>query len=477
MRVNTAFSNPLVERYAGKEMLLNFSPLRRYQLWRALWVALAEAEMKLGLPISKEQLDELKAYQGELDAARAGEIEKEVRHEVIAHIRAYAEQCPKAGGIIHLGATSCFVTDNSELIQTRDGVRILITKLANVIEALAGFAQEHKALPCVSYTHLQPAQPTTLGKRACLWLQDFLTDIEELERVWASIRYRGVKGTTGTQASFLKLFKGDAGKVRKLDRMVADKFGFEEAFPVTGQTYPRKLDSRIIDALGQIAQSAAKFANDVRFLQHTGEVEEPFDQKQVGSSAMPYKRNPVRTERISALSRMVIAGGQGIRLTAAAQFLERTLDDSAIRRIMMPETFLATDAILDICLNVASGLVVHEEVIRRELSTHLPFVAAENILMAAVAAGGDRQELHELLRRHSMEARERVEAGDANDLLERISRDPAFSAAKAEIDSAREPARMVGLAGEQTERFLAEVVRPVLQNYREVLGMRSDLRV
>ena len=477
MRVNTGFSNPLVERYAGKEMLLNFSPLRRYQLWRALWVALAEAEMKLGLPISKEQLDELKAYQGELDAARAGEIEKEVRHEVIAHIRAYAEQCPKAGGIIHLGATSCFVTDNSELIQTRDGMRILIGRLANVIKALADFAQEHKALPCVSYTHLQPAQPTTLGKRACLWLQDFLTDIEELERVCASIRFRGVKGTTGTQASFLKLFKGDAGKVRKLDQMVADKFGFEEAFPVTGQTYPRKLDSRIIDTLGQIAQSAAKFANDIRFLQHTGEVEEPFDQKQVGSSAMPYKRNPVRTERISALSRMVIAGGQGIRLTAAAQFLERTLDDSAIRRIMMPETFLATDAILDICLNVASGLVVHEEVIRRELSTHLPFVAAENILMAAVAAGGDRQELHELLRRHSMEARERVEAGDANDLLERVSRDPAFSAAKAEIDSAREPARMVGLAGEQTERFLAEVVRPVLQNYREVLGMRSDLRV
>jgi adenylosuccinate lyase len=477
VRVNTGFSNPLVERYAGKEMLLNFSPLRRYQLWRALWVALAEAEMKLGLPISKQQLDELKAYQGELDAARAGEIEKEVRHEVIAHIRAYAEQCPKAGGIIHLGATSCFVTDNSELIQARDGVRILITKLANVIEALADFAQEHKALPCVSYTHLQPAQPTTLGKRACLWLQDFLTDIEELERVCASIRFRGVKGTTGTQASFLKLFKGDAGKVRKLDQMVADKFGFEEAFPVTGQTYPRKLDSRIIDTLGQIAQSAAKFANDIRFLQHTGEVEEPFDQKQVGSSAMPYKRNPVRTERISALSRMVIAGGQGIRLTAAAQFLERTLDDSAIRRIMMPETFLATDAILDICLNVASGLVVHEEVIRRELSTHLPFVAAESILMAAVAAGGDRQELHELLRRHSMEARERVEAGEANDLLERISRDPAFSATKAEIDSAREPARMVGLAEEQTERFLAEVARPVLQNYREVLGMRSDLRV
>jgi len=477
VRVNTGFSNPLIERYAGKEMLLNFSPLRRYQLWRALWVALAEAEMKLGIPISKEQLDELKAYQGELDAARAGEIEKEVRHEVIAHIRAYAEQCPKAGGIIHLGATSCFVTDNSELIQTRDGMRILITRLANVIEALAGFAQEHKALPCVSYTHLQPAQPTTLGKRACLWLQDFLTDIEELERVCASIRFRGVKGTTGTQASFLKLFKGDAGKVRKLDQMVADKFGFEEAFPVTGQTYPRKLDSRIIDTLGQIAQSAAKFANDIRFLQHTGEVEEPFDQKQVGSSAMPYKRNPVRTERISALSRMVIAGGQGIRLTAAAQFLERTLDDSAIRRIMMPETFLATDAILDICLNVASGLVVHEKVIRRELSTHLPFVAAENILMAAVAAGGDRQELHELLRRHSMEARERVEAGEANDLLERVSRDPAFSTAKAEIDSAREPARMVGLAGEQTEQFLAEVVRPVLQNYREVLGMRSDLRV
>jgi len=477
VRVNTGFSNPLIERYAGKEMLLNFSPLRRYQLWRALWVALAEAEMKLGIPISKEQLDELKAYQGELDAARAGEIEKEVRHEVIAHIRAYAEQCPKAGGIIHLGATSCFVTDNSELIQTRDGMRILITRLANVIEALAGFAQEHKALPCVSYTHLQPAQPTTLGKRACLWLQDFLTDIEELERVCASIRFRGVKGTTGTQASFLKLFKGDAGKVRKLDQMVADKFGFEEAFPVTGQTYPRKLDSRIIDTLGQIAQSAAKFANDIRFLQHTGEVEEPFDQKQVGSSAMPYKRNPVRTERISALSRMVIAGGQGIRLTAAAQFLERTLDDSAIRRIMMPETFLATDAILDICLNVASGLVVHEKVIRRELSTHLPFVAAENILMAAVAAGGDRQELHELLRRHSMEARERVEAGEANDLLERVSRDPAFSTAKAEIDSAREPARMVGLAGEQTGQFLAEVVRPVLQNYREVLGMRSDLRV
>jgi len=266
VRVNTGFSNPLIERYAGKEMLLNFSPLRRYQLWRALWVALAEAEMKLGIPISKEQLDELKAYQGELDAARAGEIEKEVRHEVIAHIRAYAEQCPKAGGIIHLGATSCFVTDNSELIQTRDGMRILITRLANVIEALAGFAQEHKALPCVSYTHLQPAQPTTLGKRACLWLQDFLTDIEELERVCASIRFRGVKGTTGTQASFLKLFKGDAGKVRKLDQMVADKFGFEEAVPVTGQTYPRKLDSRIIDTLGQIAQSAAKFANDIRFL-------------------------------------------------------------------------------------------------------------------------------------------------------------------------------------------------------------------
>ena len=477
MTSDAVYKSPLVERYASSEMLLNFSSRRRYEIWRALWVALAEAEKELGLPITDEQIDELKAYQNELDTARVAAIEKEVRHEATAHIRAYAEQCPKAAGIIHLGATSCFVADNSELIQVRDGMRMIIGKLANVIETLAKFAEKHKNLPCLSYTHLQPAQPTTLGKRACLWLQDFVTDIEDAERVCSTLRFRGAKGTTGTQASFLKLFGDDEGKVLRLDQMVAEKFGFKEVFPVTGQTYPRKVDSRVTDTLGQIAQSASKFANDVRFLQHTGEVEEPFDEKQVGSSAMPYKRNPVRTERISALSRMLISGVQGISLTAAAQFLERTLDDSAIRRIMIPEAFLLADAILDICLNVASGLVVHEEVIGRTLSKHLPFIAAENILMAAVAGGGDRQELHELLRRHSMEARQKVEAGGENDLLDRISRDPEFRAAKLEIDSVRDPAQAVGLAGGQTESFLAEVIRPVLRKYREVLGMRSELRV
>ena len=475
--MDSDFRSPLVDRYASKEMLRNFSPRRRYELWRALWVALAEAEMKLGLPITREQLDELKAYQAELDLARAAEIEKEIRHEATAHIRAYAEQCPRAAGIIHLGATSCFVADNSELIQARDGLKMLIGKLANLIDALAAFAERYKALPCISYTHLQPAQPTTLGKRACLWLQDFVMDILDAERVCSEIRFRGVKGTTGTQASFLKLFRGDAGKVRKLERMVAEKMGFKSSFPVTGQTYPRKLDSKITDVLGQIAQSASKFANDIRFLQHTGEVEEPFAERQVGSSAMPYKRNPIRTERISALSRMLISGAQGIALTAAAQFLERTLDDSAIRRIMIPEAFLLADAIVEVCLNVASGLVVHEEIIGRELTKHLPFMAAENILMAAVAAGGDRQELHELLRRHSMKAREKVEAGGNNDLLERISSDAAFAAAKVEIDSARDPALMAGLAREQTEEFLAGVVRPLLEKYSGVLGTRSELRV
>jgi len=475
--MDSDFRSPLVDRYASKEMLRNFSPRRRYELWRALWVALAEAEMKLGLPITREQLDELKAYQAELDLARAAEIEKEIRHEATAHIRAYAEQCPRAAGIIHLGATSCFVADNSELIQARDGLKMLIGKLANLIDALAAFAERYKVLPCISYTHLQPAQPATLGKRACLWLQDFVMDILDAERVCSEIRFRGVKGTTGTQASFLKLFRGDAGKVRKLERMVAEKMGFKSSFPVTGQTYPRKLDSKITDVLGQIAQSASKFANDIRFLQHTGEVEEPFAERQVGSSAMPYKRNPIRTERISALSRMLISGAQGIALTAAAQFLERTLDDSAIRRIMIPEAFLLADAIVDVCVNVASGLVVHEEIIGRELTKHLPFMAAENILMAAVAAGGDRQELHELLRRHSMKAREKVEAGGNNDLLERISSDAAFAAAKVEIDSARDPALMAGLAREQTEEFLAGVVRPLLEKYSGVLGTRSELRV
>jgi len=475
--MDSDFRSPLVDRYASKEMLRNFSPRRRYELWRALWVALAEAEMKLGLPITREQLDELKAYQAELDLARAAEIEKEIRHEATAHIRAYAEQCPRAAGIIHLGATSCFVADNSELIQARDGLKMLIGKLANLIDALAAFAERYKALPCISYTHLQPAQPATLGKRACLWLQDFVMDILDAERVCSEIRFRGVKGTTGTQASFLKLFRGDAGKVRKLERMVAEKMGFKSSFPVTGQTYPRKLDSKITDVLGQIAQSASKFANDIRFLQHTGEVEEPFAERQVGSSAMPYKRNPIRTERISALSRMLISGAQGIALTAAAQFLERTLDDSAIRRIMIPEAFLLADAIVEVCLNVASGLVVHEEIIGRELTKHLPFMAAENILMAAVAAGGDRQELHELLRRHSMKAREKVEAGGNNDLLERISSDAAFAAAKVEIDSARDPALMVGFAREQTAEVLTGVVRPLLEKYSGVLGTRSELRV
>ncbi len=475
--MSRSFSNPLVERYASKEMLANFSPQRRYELWRELWVALAEVEMELGLPITPAQIEELKAHKAELNLDRAREIERDVRHEVTAHIRAFAEQCPTAGGIIHLGATSCFVADNSELIQMRQGMAILTAKLVSLITALADFAEKHKSLPCLSYTHLLPAQPTTLGKRACLWLQDFVADLEAADRKSSAIRFRGVKGTTGTQASFLKLFGGDARKVRELDRKVAEKSGFKETFPVTGQTYPRKLDSQILDILGQIAQSASKFANDVRFLHHTGEVEEPFDERQVGSSAMPYKRNPVRSERISALARLVITSVQGAAFTAASQFLERTLDDSAIRRIIIPETFLVADGMLEVCSNVAFGLLVRKEVIQRELKEHLPFLAAENILMAAVAKGGDRQKLHERLRQHSMKARAKVAAGEANDLLHRIAQDHFFAAAKAELEDVTSPLRLVGLAREQVEEFLARAVRPLLARHSEVLGVRSELRV
>ena len=457
------YQNPLVDRYASREMAEIFSMERRYRTWRELWIVLAECEAELGLPIAPGQIEELRRRRDQIDFRRVAEIENEVRHDVMAHIRHYGEQCPSARGIIHLGATSCYVTDNTDLILLRDGLRVIARKLRALLAALRSFALEHRALPALAYTHFQPAQLTTVGKRAAMWAQDFLLDLEELSLLEGRLRFRGVKGTTGTQASFLKLFEGDSQKVRELDRRVTARMGFGEPLRITGQTYTRKLDVLALSPLSGIAVSAHKFSNDLRLLQGLGEMEEPFGKSQVGSSAMPYKRNPMRLERISSLAKLLITTAQNPLWVASTQWLERTLDDSANRRISIPEAFLAADAILVLANSVVRGLTVHHEVIRERLSREIEFMATEDVLVSAVKAGGDRQALHERIRVHSMEAVEKRRAGGSGDgLLDRLAADPAFAAVRGEIAALRDPARYIGRAPEQVEEFFREEVGPAI---------------
>jgi len=472
------YQSPLVQRNASPEMSGNFSPNRKFGLWRRLWIALAEAERELGLPITKAQIDQMRRFRDKINYRVAEARERQVRHDVMSHVYAFGVQCPKAKPIIHLGATSCYVTENGELIQLRDGMLILRRKLLGVIDALAMFAKRHRALPTLGLTHLQPAQPTTVGKRACLWLQEFVMDWHELQRRIDALRFRGVKGTTGTQASFMELFDRDERKVKALDRLVAQKMGFSNVFTITGQTYTRKVDAQVCATLAGIAQSAAKMATDLRLLQSLHLVEEPFGRKQIGSSAMPYKRNPIRCERINALARYAICTAQNAPLTAAAQWMERTLDDSANRRIVLAEMFLAVDGILLLCHNVASGLVVNERVIAQHLARELPFLCTEAILMAAAKAGGDRQELHERIRRHALAAARIVkEQGGSNDLLGRLAADPAFAKVKSEIEAAADPSRLIGRAPRQVDEFLRREVQPILRKHRAEIGAAGELNV
>ncbi|MHC4252599.1 MAG: adenylosuccinate lyase [Planctomycetota bacterium] len=469
------YVSPLGSRYASPEMSAIFSDSRRYTTWRKVWLALAEAEKELGLPITDEQLEELRATLEDVDFDLAHEFEKKLRHDVMAHVHAWGKQAPGAAGILHVGATSAFVTDNAEAILARDGLSLLIARAAAVLKGLSEFAREHRALACLGYTHGQPAQPTTVGKRACLWMHDLVLDIRDLERIAEEFPCRSVKGTTGTQASFMELFGGDGAKVRALEKLVAEKLGFEQVVPVTGQTYTRKLDSRVLAALSGVAQSASKFAHDIRLLQAKHEIEEPFGRSQIGSSAMVYKRNPMRSERICSLARHVAALAGEPAWTAAVQWFERTLDDSAARRIYVPEGFLAADAILVIWENVASGLVVRPRVIQRVLAEELPFMASEAILMAATRAGGDRQELHEHLRVHAQAAaREVLDRGKKNDFLERVAEDEAFSSVRAKLATLTDPMRFIGRAAEQTDEFLAEHVEPLLERLEP---KRADAKV
>ena len=459
-----SYESPLCGRYASEQMRRIFSPDRRYGTWRRLWVALAQAEHALGLPVTQEQVEELRAHVDDIDYEAVAKKERENRHDVMAHVHAYGLACPGARGIIHLGATSCFVTDNADIILYREALRLVRKKTLAVMGNLADFARKYRALPALGYTHFQPAQPVTVGKRACLWLQDFALDLEELDFVLSSLRLLGSKGTTGTQASFLALFDGDHEKVRRLDGLIAEAFAFPSCFPVAGQTYPRKLDSRILNLLSSIAQSAYRFAGDLRLLQHMREVEEPFEKGQVGSSAMAYKRNPMRAERICSLSRYVMANALNAPMTAAAQWLERTLDDSANRRISLPEGFLAVDGILDLMLNVTDGLTVYPAVIEKNLMEQLPFLATENILMAAVKNGGDRQALHEVIRVHSMEAAARMkQEGAPCDLLERLAADGRLGLSMAHLRDVLNPADYIGRCPEQVDEYLAEVVDPLLR--------------
>ncbi|MCK9253956.1 MAG: adenylosuccinate lyase [Eubacteriales bacterium] len=457
------YENPLCSRYASEAMQELFSPDRKFKTWRQLWIALAETERELGLPISAEQIDELKAHAETINYEDAERHEARVRHDVMAHVHAYGDQCPAARGIIHLGATSCYVGDNTDLILMAEGLKLLRSRILAVIRSLAAFAARTRDLPTLGYTHFQPAQPVTVGKRATLWIQDLMLDLDDLDHVLGSFRLLGSKGTTGTQASFLSLFGGDHEKVKELDRRVAARMGFAAVFPVTGQTYPRKMDSRVLGVLSGIAQSAHKFSNDLRLLQHLKEIEEPFGKDQIGSSAMAYKRNPMRSERLASLARHVIGNSLNPAITAAGQWFERTLDDSANKRIAVPEAFLAADAILLLYRSIAEGLVVYPTVIARHLREELPFMASENILMEAVKRGGDRQVLHEKIRQYSMEAGRRVkEDGQPNDLLRRIAADPAFALDEQELDRLLDPAAFIGRAPEQVDAFLSEEVEPLL---------------
>ncbi len=475
---NDNYTSPLSSRYASKEMQFIFSPDNKFRTWRKLWIVLAETEQELGLPITDEQLAELKAHAEDIDYAAAAAYEKKLRHDVMAHVHTYGDCCPTARGIIHLGATSCYVGDNTDVIIMRDALRLLKTKLLNVISRLADFAEKYRDLPTLGFTHFQPAQPTTVGKRACLWIQDLLLDLAELEHRLAHMPLLGSKGTTGTQASFLELFDGDHAKVKEADRRIAAKLGFAECFAVSGQTYSRKLDSMVLNVLSGIAQSAHKFSNDLRLLQHLKEMEEPFEKNQIGSSAMAYKRNPMRSERMAALARYLMIDALNPAVTAAGQWFERTLDDSANKRLSVPEAFLAADAILELYLNISDGLVVYPKVIEKRLLAELPFMATENILMDAVKAGGDRQELHEKIRQYSMQAAQRVKAdGLDNNLLELIAADPAFGTDLASLQQLLRPENYVGRAPQQTEEFLADCVRPLLAEHAKELGRTAEIYV
>ena len=475
---NDRYTSPLSERYASKEMQYIFSPDKKFRTWRKLWIALAETEKELGLDITEEQIEELKAHADDINYDVAKEREKVVRHDVMSHVYAYGKQCPNAKGIIHLGATSCYVGDNTDIILMSEALEIVRKKLINVIAELAKFADAHKSLPTLAFTHFQPAQPTTVGKRATLWMQEFMMDLEDLEYVKGSLKLLGSKGTTGTQASFLELFDGDQETIDKIDPMIAKKMGFETCYPVSGQTYSRKVDTRVVNVLAGIAASAHKMSNDIRLLQHLKEIEEPFEKSQIGSSAMAYKRNPMRSERIASLSRYVMVDAMNPAITSATQWFERTLDDSANKRLSVPEGFLAIDGILDLCLNVVDGLVVYPKVIEKRLMSELPFMATENIMMDAVKAGGDRQELHERIRVHSMEAGKMVKIeGKENDLIERILNDKYFNLDKDRLLEILSPKNFIGFAPEQTEEFVNVEVKPILERYSDKLGMEAALRV
>ena len=478
------YTSPLSERYASKEMQYIFSQDMKFKTWRKLWIALAETEMELGLSqdgkpvITQEQIDELKAHAEDINYDVAKAREKEVRHDVMSHVYAYGQQCPKAAGIIHLGATSCYVGDNTDIIIMTQALKLVKKKLVNVIAELASFADKYKDQPTLAFTHFQPAQPTTVGKRATLWMQEFCLDLEDLDPVLRGMKLLGSKGTTGTQASFLELFNGDQETIDKIDPMIAEKMGFKECYPVSGQTYSRKVDTRVANVLAGIAASAHKMSNDIRLLQHLKEVEEPFEKSQIGSSAMAYKRNPMRSERIASLSRYVMIDALNPAITSATQWFERTLDDSANKRLSIPEGFLATDGILDLCLNVVDGLVVYPKVIEKRLMSELPFMATENIMMDAVKMGGNRQELHERIRELSMEAGRNVKVeGKDNNLLELIAADPAFNMSYEDLQKTMDPSRYVGRSREQVDAFLAKVIHPILEENKELLGVKAEINV
>ena len=474
----TNYTSALSERYPSKEMQYIFSPEMKFRTWRRLWIALAESEMELGLPITQEQIDQLKAHKDDINYDVAKAREKEVRHDVMSHVYAYGCQCPDAKGIIHLGATSCYVGDNTDMIIMKEALLLIRKKLVNTIASLADFADEYKSMPCLAYTHYQAAQPTTVGKRATLWLNELVMDLDDLDHVLSTLKLLGSKGTTGTQASFMELFEGDHEKCKALDRKIAEKMGFDGCYPVSGQTYSRKVDSRVLNVLSGIAQSAHKFSNDIRLLQHMKEVEEPFEKHQIGSSAMAYKRNPMRSERMASLANYVMSDAMNPAITAATQWFERTLDDSANKRISVSEAFLATDGILELYMNVSKGLVVYPKVIEAHLMAELPFMATENIMMDAVKAGGDRQELHERIRVHSMAAGKVVkEEGKPNDLLDRIAADPAFNVTREDLDRVMKPENYVGRAPQQTEEYLRDVIRPILDENKGLLGAEAEINV
>ena len=478
MAEHNRYQSPLTGRYASEEMQYIFSQDNKFRTWRKLWIALAETEHELGLNITKEQIDELKAHQDDINYEVAEAREKEVRHDVMSHVYAYGVQCPTAKGIIHLGATSCYVGDNTDIIIMRQGLELVRKKLINCINELSKFAMKHKDLPTLAYTHFQPAQPTTVGKRSTLWINDLVMDLQDLDYVLDSLKLLGSKGTTGTQASFLELFDGDHAKCRELDQKIAEKMGFKSCYPVSGQTYSRKVDFRVLSILAGIAQSAHKFTNDIRMLQHMKEIEEPFEKHQIGSSAMAYKRNPMRSERIASLADYVMSDVMNPMLVSSTQWFERTLDDSANKRLSVPEGFLAIDGILDLYLNVVDGLVVYPKVIRKHLMAELPFMATENIMMDAVKAGGDRQELHEKIRQLSMEAGKTVkEEGKDNNLLELIAADPSFHLSLEDLEASMQPERYVGRSPKQTEDYINEVVNPILEENKEVLGLTAEIKV